>query len=139
MKLYGCSTQVHYTVQHTGTVYRYIIQAQYAGTAYSYNIQVQHTGKLYRHSMQVHYTGILYRYSTMHKDLVNHMPVKDRADHLCTRFGYVLGVEGQEHLPGSDHTQPLVQPYPPPAPGSSHQAAYESLVSSELVVPSEST
>lgn len=67
------------------------------------------------------------------------MPMKVGAYPLCTRFGYVLGVEGQEHLPGSDHTQPLVQPYPPPAPGSSHQTAYETPVSSELVVPSEST
>ncbi|XP_033608182.1 protein madd-4 isoform X5 [Cryptotermes secundus] len=48
-------------------------------------------------------------------------------------------VDGQEHLPGLDHTQPLVQPYPPPPPGPSQRATYEGQVSSELVVPSEST
>ncbi|PSN38860.1 hypothetical protein C0J52_21399 [Blattella germanica] len=48
--------------------------------------------------------------------------------------------EGQEHLPGLDHTQPLVQPYPPPSSGHiPHRAAAERLVGSEQVVPSEST
>ncbi|XP_069688307.1 protein madd-4 [Periplaneta americana] len=52
---------------------------------------------------------------------------------------YDTGGEGQEHLPGLDHTQPLVQPYPPPAPGPSFNAASERLIGGEQVVPSEST
>jgi hypothetical protein len=50
----------------------------------------------------------------------------------------VSGVEGQEHLPGLDHTQPLVQPYPPPAAVPSQRAASEGQVAGELV-PSETT
>ncbi|XP_021917210.1 ADAMTS-like protein 1 [Zootermopsis nevadensis] len=51
---------------------------------------------------------------------------------------YDSGPEGQEQLPGVDHTQPLVQPYPPPAGGPSQRPASEGHVATELV-PSKST
>ncbi|XP_068083512.1 protein madd-4 [Anabrus simplex] len=51
---------------------------------------------------------------------------------------YDSGGDVIERLPGVDHTQPLVQPYPPPAPGT-YIGTAERLVGGKQVVPSEST